>query len=110
MLATLLSAVLSEPSASEMCSNCKVKAAACGGLLVPPQALSMSTEAIEAIEAIRSLLENCFFMTITRLKRRTEVRSVICRYEDIDVKFSIHQKMPLAVFQGKSPKPDMSYK
>jgi hypothetical protein len=39
MLATLLSAVLSEPSASEMCSNCKVKAAS-GASEVPPQALS----------------------------------------------------------------------
>jgi hypothetical protein len=38
-LATLFSAVLSDPSASEMCSNCKVKAAS-GASDVPPQALS----------------------------------------------------------------------
>jgi hypothetical protein len=39
-LATLLSAVLSEPSASEMCSNCKVKAASGGASEVAPLALS----------------------------------------------------------------------
>jgi hypothetical protein len=32
--------VLSDPSASEMCSNCKVKAASGGASEVPPQALS----------------------------------------------------------------------
>jgi hypothetical protein len=52
MLATLLSAVLSEPSASEMCSNCRVKAASGGGVSVPPQAVNISTDAMDAIKTL----------------------------------------------------------
>ena len=39
--------MLSEPSASEMCSNCKVKAASAGESAVPPQALSTKAVAMK---------------------------------------------------------------
>jgi hypothetical protein len=70
-LATLLSAVVSEPSASEMCSNCKVKAVSGGASEVPPQALSTKAVVMDASHAF--LKKNCFMFIFLRLLKQPKL-------------------------------------